>query len=61
MVRFLANAAFPEQLDYCDQIGLMVYEERSAAWGWRTHPRWRNADLAVREIERDRNHPCSRP
>jgi len=45
-VRFLANAAFPEQLDYCDQIGLMVYEECSAAWGL--------GDM----IERDRNHPA---
>lgn len=60
MVRFLANVAFPEQLDYCDQIGLMVYEECSAAWGLEDSPHMaQRFDLAVREmVVRDRNHPC---
>ncbi len=60
MVRFLANAPFPEQLDYCDQIGLMIYEECSAAWGLEDSPHMaRRFDLAVREmVVRDRNHPC---
>ena len=25
-VRFIAGVAWPEQLDFCDEIGLMVYE-----------------------------------
>ena len=26
-VRFIAGVAYPEQLDFCDELGLMVYEE----------------------------------
>lgn len=32
MVRFLAGPALPEQLDYCDRIGLLVYQENAMAW-----------------------------
>ncbi len=31
-VRFIAGLARPEQLDFCDEIGLMVYEESAASW-----------------------------
>ena len=31
-VRFIAGVAWPEQIDYCDELGLMVYEENLAAW-----------------------------
>ena len=32
MVRFISGPALPEMLDYCDRIGLMVYEETAMAW-----------------------------
>ena len=32
MVRFISGTAYPEQLDFCDALGLMVYEESLAAW-----------------------------
>ena len=60
MVRFIAGMAFPEQLDCCDEIGLMVYEECQAGWELADSPEMpRRFDLSVREmILRDRNHPC---
>ena len=60
-VRFIAGLAWPEQLDLCDEIGLMVYEECAAAW----KPMMDSPDMARRYdrsvtgmIRRDRNHPC---
>ena len=49
----------PEQLDFCDEIGLMVYEECYAAWLLGDSPKMgerfdRNTSDMVR---RDRNHP----
>ena len=32
MVRFIAGVADPAQLDFCDGLGLMVYEECLASW-----------------------------
>ena len=32
MVRFIAGVADPAQLDFCDELGLMVYEECLASW-----------------------------
>lgn len=63
-VRFIAGMAWPEQLDCCDEIGLMVYEECLASW-WAGappppfgEPALRRFDLATREmILRDRHHP----
>jgi beta-galactosidase len=59
MVRFIASTAAPEQLDYCDQLGLMVYEESAASWGLGDSPRLaEHFDRTVAEIvRRDRNHP----
>ncbi len=59
MVRFIASTAAPEQLDYCDQIGLMVYEESAAAWGLAPSAQLgERFDQAVGDvIRRDRNHP----
>ena len=59
-VRYIAVSAYPEQLDYCDEIGLMVYEENYAAWRLDDSPRMKELyDLSTREvILRDRNHPC---
>ena len=58
-VRFIAGIAYPEQLDFCDEIGLMVYQENLASWCLGDSPRMAERfDLSVREmIIRDRNHP----
>ena len=62
-VRFIAGMAWPEQLEYCDEIGLMVYEECLAGW-WGNYDMptsetaLRRFDHSVREmVLRDRNHP----
>jgi len=59
MVRFIAGMALPEQLDFCDELGLLVYEETRAAWLLQDSPRLgERFDRSVREmIVRDRNHP----
>ncbi len=59
MVRFIAGVAYPEQLDLCDELGLMVYEECYASWLLEDSPqmaeRFDNSTSAM--IRRDRNHP----
>ena len=57
-VRFIAGVAYPEQLDFCDEIGLMVYEENLASWCLGDSPHMAERfDLSFREmIRRDRNH-----
>ena len=59
MVRFIAGTAQPEQLDFCDEIGLMVYEECRAAWLLEDSPqmgkRFDRNTLGM--VRRDRNHP----
>ena len=59
MVRFIWGAATPMQLDLCDEIGLMVYEESYAAWPIAPSSKMpERFDAAVGElIVRDRNHP----
>ena len=59
MVRFISGVAHPWQLDLCDEIGLMVYEESYAGWLLDDSPDMaRRFDLSVREmVQRDRNHP----
>ncbi len=62
MVRFIAGMPFTEQLDLCDEIGLMVYEENLAAWWFSKNPPMPAAGErfleALRQmILRDRNHP----
>jgi hypothetical protein len=58
MVRFIAGMAWPEQLDFCDEIGLLVYEETLAGWLLSESPRMaEHFDRSIRQmIERDRNH-----
>ncbi len=59
MVRFIAGMAYPYQLDICDEIGLMAYEENMASWLLADSPAMaRRFDDSLREmVMRDRNHP----
>ena len=58
-VRFIAGGAYSEQLDLCDEIGLMVYDEFYAGWFLLDSPmmaeRYDSSMLGV--VLRDRNHP----
>ncbi|MBQ7638144.1 MAG: hypothetical protein IJS90_04510 [Clostridia bacterium] len=70
MLRSIAGLFRKEQLDFCDEIGLMVYEECLASWclggDWASKfpaqdeeamlRRWNVCTEAM--IRRDRNHPC---
>ncbi|MBZ2195545.1 glycoside hydrolase family 2 protein [Occultella gossypii] len=59
MVRFIAGLPFQEQLDFCDEIGLMVYDECAAAWCLEDSPRMaeRFDAATLGMVRRDRNHP----
>lgn len=59
MIRFIAGMAHPEQLSYCDEIGLMVYEETYAGWQLEDSPHMaeRFDSSVAGMIRRDRNHP----
>lgn len=59
MIRFIAGMAHPYQLDVCDEIGLMVYEENLAGWCLEDSPAMAaRFDFSLREmVLRDRNHP----
>jgi len=68
MIRFIVGGASPEQINLCDEIGLMVYEESYASW-YMSDPRLRTkySDLSKMPdrydrsmlglVKRDRNHP----
>lgn len=58
-IRFIAGVATRYQLDLCDEIGLMVYEEPYAAWCLRTSPKMaeRFDESLFGMVRRDRNHP----
>jgi hypothetical protein len=58
-IRFISGVAFRNNLDYCDEIGLLVYEEPYAAWGLADSDKMKyRYDLSLSEmIRRDRNHP----
>lgn len=58
-IRFIAGVATRYQLDLCDEIGLMVYEEPYAAWALRDSPKMaeRFDESLTGMIRRDRNHP----
>jgi len=60
MVRFISGGALPEQLDYCDELGLMVYEEPVSSWLQQDgeHAKeFYEYDLFTL-VKRDRSHPC---
>ncbi len=58
-VRFIAGMGFSEQMDFCDEIGLMVYEECLAGWCLADSPHMSERfERSIREmVLRDRNHP----
>jgi len=58
-IRFIAGVATRYQLDLCDEIGLMVYEEAYANWCLENSPKMAERfDRSLGEmILRDRNHP----
>ncbi len=59
MIRFIWGGAERYQLDLCDEIGLMVYEESFASSAMQVSPqqaeRWQRSVSEL--IRRDRNHP----
>jgi len=59
-VRFLAGMPLPYQLDLCDEIGLLVYEESVVAWVLQDSSKMQEQFESAVEgmILRDRNHPC---
>ena len=59
MIRFISGVAKRYQLDYCDEIGLMVYEEAYGGWCMAYSPKFpeRYNESILSMIRRDRNHP----
>lgn len=58
-IRFIAGVAKRHQLDLCDELGLMVYEESYAAWLLGDSPKMaeRYDESVLGMVRRDRNHP----
>lgn len=58
-IRFIAGMPTRYQLDLCDELGLMVYEENYASWCLGDSPQMAERyDRSFTEmIKRDRNHP----
>jgi hypothetical protein len=58
MIRFIAGVARREQLDLCDELGLLVYEESYAGWCMEFSPQFadRYDESVLGMIKRDRNH-----
>ncbi|HBP37254.1 MAG TPA: hypothetical protein DD640_00620 [Clostridiales bacterium] len=59
-IRYLASSAYPEILDFCDEIGMMVYDEHAPSWILRER-----ADLQeqfnrhiLNVVRNSRNHAC---
>ena len=60
MIRFLSSNPYPEYLDFCDEIGLMVHEEHAASWWMNEKNPFFEEQFAthVRGVaRRDINHP----
>lgn len=59
MIRFISGTCLPDQLDYADELGLMVYEEPVASWLTQNGPLSKELytyDM-VTMLLRDRSHP----
>ena len=59
MIRFISGAALPMQLDLCDEIGLMIYEEPTAGWRTKNGPHAKECFIydTLSMVKRDRSHP----
>jgi hypothetical protein len=59
MIRFIAGGAHGYQMDQCDELGLLVYQEPLGGWLLKDSPQMkRRYEISVREmVLRDRNHP----
>ena len=59
MIRFIAGVPRRFQLDLCDELGLMIYEENFASWLFGDSPKMaeRFDHSTAGMIRRDRNHP----
>lgn len=58
-IRFIAGLPTRAQLDLCDELGLMVYDEHYGSWCLAESPKFvERFDRSVAEmVRRDRNHP----
>ena len=58
-IRFISGVAKRYQLDLCDEIGLMVYQESYAGWCLGDSPKMadRYDESVLGMVRRDRNHP----
>ncbi|MCY2992156.1 MAG: glycoside hydrolase family 2 [Planctomycetota bacterium] len=59
-IRFFCSVPTRYQLDLCDELGLMIYEESFAGWFLADSPKMKERfDHEVSDmLRRDRNHPC---
>jgi hypothetical protein len=59
-IRFFCSVPARYQLDLCDALGLMIYEESFAGWFLADSPKMKERfDHEISDmIRRDRNHPC---
>ena len=59
-LRFLSEMPSSELLDFCDEIGMMVYEECAVSWGMSDYPDMEAHMHSYLDnmIRRDRNHVC---
>ena len=59
MIRSFTGLASRYQIELCDEIGLMMYQENYASWFMEPSPkmveRFNRSTLAM--VQRDRNHP----
>ena len=60
-VRFIAGVAYPDQFDFCDEIGLLVWESTFAGWclADSAHMAERYDRNTSEMVRRDRNHPSA--
>ncbi len=58
-VRFISGSAYPYQLDLCDELGLIAYQETAGSWLLKDSLQMKvRYERSLRELlVRDRNHP----